>query len=127
MKTLLFILSVVMIAGCSRSVKHDGRRHVVGFDGDLHANHFDGHELNDSGRAKIDAIPANGPAVVVIHLTRATDRQLYVRRARDVKAYLQQRGRVDAQVRFNPEYSEAEFDTFDPLNTTTACVADDNR
>ena len=126
MKAVLLILIVGLLSGCSHETKHDVNRDAPFVDGHLYASHFDGGELNSRGRAKIDVIPAGGPVILVIHPTRATDRQVFVRRARDVKAYANQRGLTDAQVRFNPDYDDT-IDTFDPVGTASACVADDNR
>ena len=128
-KRVLFLMAVVVGIGCHRPAGPYAPRADVTHDvGHLYAAHFEGPELNNLGRAEIDAMPADAPAVFVIHPTRATDRQVFVRRAHDVKAYAKQRGIADAQVRFDPAYEdESGNETFDPALASTACVGDDNR
>jgi len=126
-KLLSLFVIAACLASCSRIAMHpDARSAPAVVSENLYASDFNGAALNPAGRAKIDGIPADSaPAVFVIHVTRATDRNVFVRRARDVKAYAKDRGLAETQVRFDPTY-EDEHESLDPA-AATACVADDNR
>jgi len=128
MKVLLLMLAVVaLVAGCAARPPQPARdARIMQSSEALFARHFDGDELNASGLATIDAMPVQMPAVIVIHVTPATDRNVFVRRARDVRLYAAQRGIKEAQVRFVCDDAVQEEPVDAPL-TTTACVADDNR
>jgi hypothetical protein len=128
MKGVPLILAALLLAGCGRAMQPGRARGIAGVHGNLHANDFEGRTLNSMGRAKIDAIPRDEPAILNIHLSHAVDRQVFVWRARDVKAYVKERGLDDAQIRFDPRYADdPKHRIFEQTGTLTACIADDNR
>jgi hypothetical protein len=127
MKVMYLMLAVSFVAGCAARAPQPPRAGGVPQTNEsLFAGHFEGDELNAAGLAKLDAIPVELPAVIVIHVTPATDRNVFVRRARDVRLYAAQRGINETQIRFVRD-DEVPEEAADAALTTTACVADDNR